>query len=172
MPEREWLEGVICFVDRVEIKSELIAQVETTWNRLKQGHRFPTRQSIDPLEFRGQLPYLSIVELHDNPFRVYYRLIGTEVARFAEEDFSNTWLDDTDWEPRLKAVNTAIYKRVWDSQAPVYGLSTVEWDKLKEYVFEWALFPVAADGENISHCLSVDDFTLVAARTYMLRESF
>ncbi len=172
MPEREWLEGVVCFVDRSEIRSRMIADAEAIWNGLKRGNRFPTRQSIDPLEFRAMLPYVSLIELHDNPFRVFYRLIGTEVARFAEEDFSNKWLHETDWEAKYKAVNLAIYKRLWDTHAPVFGLSTVEWDKIKEYVFEWALFPVAADGETITHCLSVDDFTLVAARTYMLRESF
>lgn len=172
MPKREWLEGVICFVDRTEIKSAMIADAEARWSNLKQGNQFPTRQSIDPLEFRALLPYLSIIELHDNPFRVYYRLVGTEVARFAEEDFSNKWLHETGWDPKYQTVNLAIYKRLWDTKAPVFGLSTVEWDKAKEYVFEWALFPLAADGETISHCLSVDDFALIAARTYMLRESF
>jgi len=169
MAEREWLEGVVCFTDRAEIKSPMIAAVESKWNALRGTRAFPARRDIDPLEFREWLPYLSLVDLVGAPIRVHYRLVGTEVARFAEEDFSNKWLDETGWEPRIIEVNRALYRRVWETRAPAFGLSLVDWDKRQNYCFEWGLFPLSDDGETVNCCLSVDDFTPIAGRTYLLR---
>ena len=173
MAEYEWLEGVVCFVGRAEITSQMIASVEAKWQSLKGTRRFPSRRDVDPVILQPWLPYLSLVEIHpperDGLLRVRYRLVGTEVARFANEDFGNTWLDETGWEPRIIEVNRALYQKVWDTGAPVFGLSQVDWDRRKDYYFEWGLFPLSENGHDINGCLSVDDFTAIAARTHMLR---
>jgi len=170
MAEPEWLEGLICFVDRTQIKSAMIQDVERIWRRLAGDRAFPRRRDIDPLIFKEWLPYLSLVDLLTDPFRVHYRLVGTEAARFAEEDFSDTWLHESGWEPRVIEVNRKLYQRVWETRAPAYGLSVVDWDKVQKYSFEWALFPLSQDGVRVDCCLSVDDFTPIAGRTYLLRE--
>jgi hypothetical protein len=173
MAEHEWMEGVVCFVDRVEITSEMIKAVEAKWDALRGTREFPSRRDIDPVGFQPWLPYLSLVEIHADKtgasFRVRYRLVGTEVTRFSNEDFSNTWLDETGWRPEIIAVNSALYRRVWGTRAPVFGLSQVDWDQRQDYSFEWGLFPLSDDGHDITGCLSVDDFTAIAGRTHMLR---
>jgi len=173
MAEHEWMEGVVCFVDRAEIKSDMIAAVQTKWNAVRGTREFPTRRDIDPVAFQSWLPYLSLIELHigadPDTLRVRYRLVGTEVARFAQEDFSNTWLDETGWRPQLIAVNLALYRRLWETRKPVFGLSLVDWDNRQKYSFEWGLFPLSEDGHDINGCLSVDDFTGIAGRSHMLR---
>jgi hypothetical protein len=45
----------------------------------------------------------------------------------------------------------------------------VDWDMQQKYSFEWALFPLSEDGVHVDCCLSVDDFTPIAGRTYLLR---
>ncbi|WP_395020227.1 PAS domain-containing protein [Dongia sp.] len=173
MAEHEWMEGVVCFVDRAEIKSGMIAAVQAKWNAVRGTREFLTRRDIDPIEFQAWLPYLSLVEIHAGEAgaapRIRYRLVGTEVARFASHDFSNTWLDETGWDPKIIAVNLALYRRVWETRQPVFGLSLVDWDKRQKYSFEWGLFPLSEDGHDINGCLSVDDFTGIAGRTHMLR---
>jgi len=170
MVEPEWLDGLVCFVERAQIKSAMIRRVEAIWQGLAGVRAFPRRRDVDPLLFKDWLPYLSLVDIHTDPFRVFYRLVGTEVARFAEEDFSDTWLDETGWEPRTIEVNRKLYERVWETRVPAFGLSLVDWDKLQKYSFEWALFPLSEDGVHVDCCLSVDDFTPIAGRTYLLRE--
>jgi hypothetical protein len=170
MAEPEWLEGLVCFVEKAQIASAMIRGVEETWRAAAGDRTFPRRRDIDPVLFKDWLPYLSLVDIHTDPFRVHYRLVGTEVARFSEEDFSGIWLDESGWEPRVIAVNLRLYERVWRSRAPVYGLSLVDWDKVQKYSFEWALFPLSEDGVHVDCCLSVDDFTPIAGRTYLLRE--
>ncbi len=171
MTEREWIEGVVCFVNRAEIASGMIAAVEAKWNVLRGARPFPTRREIDPIEFQPWLSYLSLVEIHieGETLRVHYRLVGTEVVRFAGEDFSHKWLDETGWRPQIIAVNRMLYQRLWETRAPVFGLSQVDWDKRQKYSFEWGLFPLSEDGHDINGCLSVDDFSGIAGRTHLLR---
>jgi hypothetical protein len=169
MPEREWLDDMICFVDRSEIKSPMIAAVHENWVGIRGPRPFPPRSEIDPIHFSKWLPYLSLADFATDPFRVYYRLVGTEVARFADEDFSHKWLDETGWPPHIVALNTNLYRRLWENRAPLFGLSLVDWDRRENYSFEWGLFPLSDDGTHVSGCLSVDDFTKIAGRSHMLR---
>jgi hypothetical protein len=169
MAEREWLGDVVCFIERAEVTSPMIAEVEAAWTRVRGKRAFPARRDVDPPVFKAWLPYLSLVDVGGDPFRVHYRLIGTEVARFAGEDFGNHVLEDTGWKPEIIAVNRALYRRLWDSRAPVFGLSKVEWYDGETYSFEWGLFPLSEDGRAVDCCLSVDDFTPIAGRTYLLR---
>jgi hypothetical protein len=164
MSNREWLADAICFVDRSEIRSDMVAGVESCWEGLKRNRLFPARQDIDPFLFQAWLPYISIVELQGDPFRVFYRLVGTEVARFGQEDFSYKWLNDTSWEPAIKDANLEIYRRLCKARSPIFGLSKIEWEEQENPLFEWGVFPLSNDGQTITHCLSVDDFRPIAPR--------
>jgi hypothetical protein len=41
---------------------------------------------------------------------------------------------------------------------------------VQKYSFEWGLFPLSGDGVDVDCCLSIDDFTPIAGRTYLSRE--
>ena len=168
MAEREWLGGQICFLERSEITSRLIPGIEAHWDRLRGDRPMPRRDEIDPVDLVPWLPYLSIVELHYDPFRVRYRLVGTEVARIIGEDFSNRWLEDTGWTPKSIALNRMLYERVVERRAPLYGLSTVDFDNRDDLVFEWVLLPLSNDGVRVSHCVSLDDLSTIAPRSRLL----
>ncbi len=168
MPEREWIRGQICFVERSEIVSRLILGIEAHWQHLRGDRAMPRRDEIDPLDLGPWLPYLSIVELHDAPFRVRYRVVGTEVARIIGEDFSNRWLDETGWGADSIFVNGLIYRKVADTRAPLYGLSMLDFAGRDDWVFEWVLLPLSNDGVRVTHCLSLDDLSTVAPRSRLL----
>lgn len=171
MADLNWIDGLVCFAERNQMQSAAIAGVETVWHALRGERPFPTRAEIDPLAFRRWLPYLSIMELHDNPFRVRYRLIGTEVARFSGEDFSGKWLHETGWSERHQALNLMLYQRVFETREPVFGHSQVDWQGRSDLTFEWALFPLGDADGPLTHCLSVDDFTHIAEPSGLLREN-
>ena len=79
----------------------------------------PRELAIDPVELVPWLPYVSMMELHYDPFRVRYRVVGTEVARIIGEDFSNTWLDETGWGDSAIALNRLLYERVAEQRAVI-----------------------------------------------------
>src|SRR5688572_13147501 len=107
MAEREWIQGHICFLERHEITSTLIAGLEAHWNGVRGTRTMPRREEIDPIELVPWLPYVSMMELHYDPFRVRYRVVGTEVARIIREDFSNRWLDETGWDEPAIALSAS-----------------------------------------------------------------
>jgi hypothetical protein len=167
MAEHEWIQGQICFLERHEITSTLIVGLEGHWNKMRGDRAMPRRDEIDPVELLPWLPYISIVELHYEPFRVRYRVVGTEVARIVGEDFSHRWLHETGWGEDSIALNRLLYERVAESPAPLFGLSVVNWQGTPDHVFQWALFPLGT-GEAITHCLSLDDLSMISPRSWLL----
>lgn len=168
MAEREWIQGQICFVDRGEIASCLIADLEAYWQRLRGARAMPRRDEVDPVDLARWLPYISIMELHYDPFRVRYRVVGTEVARITGEDFSNRWLDETGWTPEGIELNRFLYIKVAETRQPLYGLSTISFAGRRDWVFEWVLLPLSNDGSTVTHCLSLDDMTSISPRSRIL----
>ncbi len=167
MAEREWIQGQVCFLERHEITSKLIAGLQRHWDGVRGTRSMPRREQIDPIELVPWLPYVSIMELHYDPFRVRYRVVGTEVARIIGEDFSNRWLHETDWGEAAIALNRLLYERVAGTRAPLFGLSTVTWQGKPDHVFQWVLFPLG-DGDVVTHCLSLDDLSVIAPRSRLL----
>jgi hypothetical protein len=161
MVEPEWLDDMVCFVDLAEIKSAMIHAVAKAWQAIVGNRDFPRRGELDPI-FKNWGPNLSLVDIRADPFRVYYRRVGAEVARFAEEDFSDVWLDESGWDPKIIAVNRMLYERLWQSRRPSYGFSLVDLGQPEKYSFEWAMFPLSEDGVQVDCSLSVDDFTPLA----------
>jgi hypothetical protein len=47
-----------------------------------------------------------------------------------------------------------------------FGLSVVNWQGKPGQVFEWALFPLG--GETITHCLSLDNLSVISPRSRLL----
>lgn len=168
MAEREWLQGQICFMERSEVTSRLIAALEDYWGSLRGDRAMPRRDEVDPVDLARWLPYVSIMELHYDPFRVRYRVVGTEVARITGEDFSNRWLDETGWSPQAIDLNRMLYLKVAETALPLYGLSTISFAGRRDWVFEWVLLPLSHDGRTVSHCLSLDDMTSIAPRSRIL----
>jgi len=168
MAEREWLQGQICFMERREVTSRLIAELEGYWETLRGDRPMPRRDEVDPVDLARWLPYISIMELHYEPFRVRYRVVGTEVARINGEDFSNRWLEETGWPPSAIELNRLLYVKVAESGQPLYGLSTISFGGREDCVFEWVLLPLSNDGRTVTHCLSLDDMTSISPRSRLL----
>lgn len=168
MAEREWLQGQICFMERSEITSRLIAALENHWNGMRGDRPMPRRDEVDPVDLARWLPYISIMELHYDPFRVRYRVVGTEVARINGEDFSNRWLDETGWSAQAIDLNRLLYVKVAEMGRPLYGLSTIGFAGRSDWVFEWVLLPLSNDGRVVTHCLSLDDMTSISPRSRVL----
>lgn len=168
LAERDWIDGHICFVERSEIDSRLIDGLDAHWNSLRQDRAMPRRDEIDPVDLARWLPYVSIMELHYDPFRVRYRVVGTEVARIVGEDFSHRWLDETGWGEQSIALNRLLYTTVAETKIPLYGLSTVTFGGRSDWIFQWCLLPLSNDGQRVTHCLSLDDLSNISPRSRLL----
>jgi hypothetical protein len=159
----EWT-GELLFLPAPTGKSEIIAAVYAHYRQLCAGRAFPKRAEIDPTEISIGLPYISIADYQAEPFRVRFRLIGSEIERHYGGDVRGRWLDEMPWEPKNIDDTMLIYRRAHEERRPLFGLSLVTWEARTDHIFEWAVLPLSDDGETITHALSVDDYTTVTPR--------
>jgi len=99
------------------------------------------------------------------PFRVKFRLVGTELARFYGREVGGKWLDEIhDWSD-IDIIDTLqVFRRVFETASPVFGLSLCLWDENPDHMFEFGCFPLSEDGREVTHCLGIDDYTMIAPR--------
>jgi hypothetical protein len=157
-------DGEVLYLTEPTGRSEMVAIVRRYWEERRAGQLFPGRGEIDPLALGpAVLPYLSLVTIQRDPFRVQYRLVGTEVARFYGAEMRGKWVDQLSdlWPDQDIRDTHETYRRILDLGMPQYGLSLIEWQERRDHVFEFARFPIADDGSTITHCLGIDDFTMI-----------
>ncbi|WP_374381573.1 PAS domain-containing protein [Dongia sp.] len=155
-------DGEVLYLPAPTGRSELIGIVQDYWQQKCFGRTYPTRADIDPLQLGKVLPYLSLTIFQPAPFRVQYRLAGSEVVRFYGAEMRGKWVDEiTIWPPQDIIDTMDTYRRIHYDKVPNFGLSLIEWQGRKDHVFEFARFPISEDGEMVTHCLGVDDFTMI-----------
>jgi hypothetical protein len=99
-----------------------------------------------------------IVDLSRDPFRVRYRLVGTEIVRVSHFDFTGHYLDQLNFESGDPLDWTACYRQVADSGQPGFGI--VHWmtNEVAHRWIEFLICPLSNDGSTVTQCLSAEDY--------------
>jgi hypothetical protein len=89
---------------------------------------------------------------------VFYRLVGTEIVRFAKFDFTGRYADALRFQTDETVDWTVFYRQVVDDRRPGLGLSfwTVAGD-LQRWI-EFLICPLSSDGEVIDRCIAIEDY--------------
>jgi hypothetical protein len=128
------------------------------WNTIRGDRPFPVRDEIDPAEMKPVLPHIMIVALEYQPFRVRYRLVGTEIVRFAKFDFTGRYADSLKFQDDEAADWTIYYRAVADARQP--GIGQTLWTvsgAIKRWM-EFVICPLSSDGGIIDRCLAIEDY--------------
>ena len=142
------------------IHSSKIPLVPKHWLGLRKGPRLPASADIDPSAIKTALPHVMITGISYDPFRVLYRLVGTEIVRWARFDFTNRYADELifqddgrDW--------TDYYRAVVAARQPGFGVT--DWAETggPPYWAEFLICPLSDDGETINRCLAVEDYKIM-----------
>jgi hypothetical protein len=141
------------------VTSGRIRELASYWEAKRAGRAMPVKREIDPAEIKSLLPYLMIAELHrGDTLRIRYRLVGTEAARYAEEDYTNLWLDESGWQQWEIQAYLDQYCRIAAERRPLMGTGYAVWQDHKIKPFEWAKFPLS-DGtsDEVAFVLGIED---------------
>jgi hypothetical protein len=144
-----------------DLTSPLVLALNEYWNSLRGAGGIPAKASFDPAQVKRLLPYLTVEEIHREPLRVRFRLVGTEQARFAAMDYTGRWLHELPWHPNVIVDLLRNYRRLIATRAPVFGASRYAWSDGFEKAFEWALFPLTRDGAEVDHVIGIEDFSMI-----------
>ena len=142
---------------RSRIRSPKVQLVFRHWQDSRNGKGFPRRSDIDPAAMREALPHVTVTQISYDPFRVLYRLVGTEVARWSKQDFTNQYADELvfqddprDW--------TDYYRQVVDQKTVCFGVTYWREPHARPYWIEHMICPLSSDGVTIDQCLAVEDY--------------
>jgi hypothetical protein len=103
-----------------------------------------------------------ITALSYHPFRVLYRLVGTEIVHWARADFTNRYADELIFDDEGRDW-TDYYRAVADARQPAYGVTDWSEKGRNPMWVESAICPLSDDGQIIDRCLAVEDYEPMSA---------
>ena len=146
--------------------SERVRTLDAWW-RLKAADRvIPDRRDIDPTEIPQLLPYILLSEIVP-PFRVRYRLLGTEVVAVTGMDFAGCYLDEL-IPPGDEEAWVENYRLCAESKRPVYGLSTVRTLSGGTFSYEFGIWPLTKGNAAVSQFIGIEDYGPLKVRVRAL----
>ena len=143
--------------DWMSRKLPRIERLQAYWQSRRGGRTVPLRRDIDPGDLKDILPYIIIAELHHDPFRVRYRLGGAAVNSALGYNIAGRWLDEMDVAGG-QATWTGIYRRVVETQRPVFGCSVGKLSGVTMFSCDFAVFPLSHGGETVDQCLEIENW--------------
>ena len=135
------------------VQSARVRRIFDYWRSKASEGRIPRRDAIDPVDLADVLSCLMIVEVIEDRFR--YRLVGTEVAANAGGDFTGAFLDAQDFANR--DFYLACYREVREQAEPIFGLDHWAYPDGRAGVAEFAMLPLAFEGNTVAQILSIED---------------
>lgn len=140
------------------MRSPRCAALVKYWNSLRGDRPFPRRDEIDPSAFKKILPHIMLTGIEYDPFRVLYRLVGTEIVRFAKFDFTGRYLDALDFQDSTGADWMFCYRDVADARQPGLGLTYWTLSGNLQRWIEYVICPLSTDGTVVDRCIVAEDY--------------
>jgi len=126
--------------------------------RTRRDEALPRRADIDPADIKPLLPYLLIVDIHREPFRIYYRLVGTAVAHFSGLDFTGTFLDELAFDICATKDLVDAYRTVCERRQPGIGMAFAQLNHQTALDVEYVICPLVDGSGKITQCLVLEDY--------------
>jgi hypothetical protein len=134
----------------------LVRRFYDYWLSVAPPGRLPGRQNIRPEDLIPLLPRLWMVEVHRNPLRFRYRLVGTEIVRSVGRELTGGWLDEVQPEVVANAMAHDRYRFVAETGRPTWRRGPIYWRREPmQRTIENCMVPLAADGVIVDKIFNV-----------------
>lgn len=126
------------------------------WTAKCGARAVPLRQDIDPIELKGHLPSLFMLDVVDEGRDFRYRLVGTTIVEMSGRDVTGAMLSTLYKSyPDAFAKAAALFGPVVTERRPVFARGTVFWRPERDFRrFEAGYFPVSSDGAAVDIILA------------------
>lgn len=130
-------------------RSAILCQLLDYWlSKCGPDGRLPGRRDLDPLELRGLLPYIYLVDVAA-PGVYRLRLLGSVHAAVYGDGHTGKTMEEIFLPEHVTAFN-AMYNAVVRRRQPIVNRGQLVWWKNKEWIrFEGLHAPLAGDGTTI-----------------------
>ena len=106
--------------DPDKIRDDNVRQFLQLWQDAHMDERAPGKDFLDPIRLRFLLGSLSLLEVHHDPLRFRYRLVGTDIVERLGHELTGKWLDEHP-DPALRPFLVKGATMVHHAAMPVYG---------------------------------------------------
>lgn len=144
-----------------QAQSEKTRRLFAYWLELRRDGRPGPRTAFDPTEVPNLLSSLLLGDIEADPFRVYFRLVGTQVADFSRLDFSGYYLDALDYKGRDSVEWLDCYRRLHATQAGIIGVNRVTWPDETPMEYEFALLPLERNGDPAGSFIAIEVYDML-----------
>lgn len=140
------------------VTSKLVRWFHQFWDSKRGDRPMPSWHDFDPAEMRAILPNIFVVSIEHEPFRVFYRLVGTKAASFRHE-LTGRYLDEiVEFPDDIRAELKDEYKLVCDEKRPTFSKDILETRFGHKMTVYGSIFPLSSDGINVDRCIAVEDY--------------
>ncbi len=143
-----------------ELKSAAADFLAAYWDRKRGTRRMPARADIDPTELKPILPIIILSQIEPQPFRVFYRLVGTRAVENGRFDYTGHYLDRLNFPSEHGTDWPAIYRLIFRDRRPLHGFGAVKLQDGSVHRYASAIFPLSNTGEVVDHCIAIEDLDL------------
>ena len=124
----------------------------------RQDGALPMRADIEPADIKSLLPFVIIVDLQADPFRVFYRLVGTAVVHASGMDFTGTYLDELAFDICATPDLIRAYRAVSESRWPGLGMAFAQITHQTALDVEYLICPLGDAEGAVRQCLVIEDY--------------
>lgn len=133
-----------------------VRQFYEYWRSVAPPGRLPGRQHIKPEDIVPLLPRVFILDVFRDPFRLRYRLAGTEVVRSVQCELTGRWVDEVQPETLTQPRLLDPYRFIVETGQATWRRGPTLWSRdPQHYLTENCLVPLAADGETVDKIFAV-----------------
>ena len=129
------------------IQSDVLRRLVAHWSRIRGQRRMPARADFDPLEVRYALGYISLIAVHRDPLRFYFRLDGTKQVDLFGVDCTQRYLDEALPADHAAMAVASFSDAVARCEPRYYRRQIVFHERLIEY--ELVILPFSNTGERV-----------------------
>lgn len=137
--------------------TERIRLAYNYWNEKRGQRKMPSRADIDPSEIRGLLPGIILVDVHRNPFKLTYRLVGTDEVQARGYDPTGGDLTEHVF-ASIAEEGYKTYCLAAELKAPVFDEEPA--DCTNQWLREVGslVMPLSSDGETVDMLMAFIDY--------------
>lgn len=128
-----------------------IARFFRYWRSIHPPQGLPGRQHLDPLAIPSLLPGIWLLDIQREPFRLRYRLVGTEAVEAIGTEVTGKWMDECHAAMHEEPAYYERYRAVVEQKLPSWRRGVPRlWTHKKYATLENMVLPLAADGITVN----------------------
>jgi hypothetical protein len=125
------------------------------WASLRRGAKLPSRQDIQPQDFKRLLPTVSLIDVLHDPLDFRQRLAGTGLYSVYGREITGRKLEDVYNSAAADYWRNELTKVV-EGRKPMVGVHNLSWRGAGHLSILWLRLPLATNGNEVDMILGYD----------------